>query len=203
MRIFCIGRNYAEHIAELQNERPTDPVIFTKPDSAILRENNPFYLPDFTEDVHHELEIVLKINKLGKNIPVQFADNYYEEIALGIDFTARDVQARQKAKGLPWEIAKGFDGSAPISKFVSKSQFPDFPKLNFDLTVNGEVRQQGDTTMMLWSFGEIIAYLSKFFTLKIGDLIYTGTPAGVGQVNIGDRLVGRLEGQEMFNFEIK
>ncbi len=203
MRIFCIGRNYAEHIAELQNERPTDPVIFTKPDSAILRENNPFYLPDFTEDVHHELEIVLKINKLGKNIPVQFADNYYEEIALGIDFTARDVQARQKAKGLPWEIAKGFDGSAPISKFVSKSQFPDFPKLNFDLTINGEVRQQGDTTMMLWSFGEIIAYLSKFFTLKIGDLIYTGTPAGVGQVNIGDRLVGRLEGQEMFNFEIK
>ncbi len=203
MRIFCIGRNYAEHIAELQNERPTDPVIFTKPDSAILRENNPFYLPDFTEDVHHELEIVLKINKLGKNIPVQFADNYYEEIALGIDFTARDVQAKQKAKGLPWEIAKGFDGSAPISKFVPKSQFADFPKLNFDLTVNGEVRQQGDTTMMLWSFGEIIAYLSKFFTLKIGDLIYTGTPAGVGQVNIGDRLIGRLEGQEMFNFEIK
>lgn len=203
MRIFCIGRNYAEHIAELQNERPAEPVIFSKPDSAILRENNAFYLPDFTQDVHHELEIVLKINKLGKNIPVQFADNYYEEIALGIDFTARDVQSKLKAKGLPWDIAKGFDSSAPISKFVPKSQFPEFPKLNFNLAINGETRQVGDTTMMLWSFGEIIAYLSKFFTLKIGDLIYTGTPAGVGPVHIGDRLVGTLEGQELLNFEVK
>ncbi|WP_420154994.1 fumarylacetoacetate hydrolase family protein [Siphonobacter sp.] len=203
MRIFCIGRNYAEHIAELQNERPAEPVIFSKPDSAILRENNAFYLPDFTQDVHHELEIVLKINKLGKNIPVQFADNYYEEIALGIDFTARDVQSKLKAKGLPWDIAKGFDSSAPISKFVPKSQFSEFPKLNFSLTINGETRQVGDTTMMLWSFGEIIAYLSKFFTLKIGDLIFTGTPAGVGPVHIGDRLVGTLEGQELLNFEVK
>ncbi|MFT4032380.1 MAG: fumarylacetoacetate hydrolase family protein [Siphonobacter sp.] len=203
MRIFCIGRNYAEHIAELQNERPADPVIFSKPDSALLRENNPFYLPDFTEDVHHELEIVLKITKLGKNIPVKFAENYYDEIALGIDFTARDIQSKLKAKGLPWDIAKGFDSSAPISKFVPKTQFESFPKLNFELTVNDEVRQSGDTTMMLWSFGEIIAYISKFFTLKIGDLIFTGTPAGVGPVKIGDHLKGTLEGITMLDFEVK
>ncbi|SDL47882.1 fumarylacetoacetate hydrolase family protein [Siphonobacter aquaeclarae] len=203
MRIFCIGRNYAEHIAELQNERPAEPVIFSKPDSAILRKNSPFYLPDFTQDVHHELEIVLKINKLGKNIPVKFADNYYEEIGLGIDFTARDVQSKLKAKGLPWDIAKGFDGSAPISDFLPKSQFPGFPQLTFDLKINGETRQEGDTSLMLWSFGEIIAYLSKFFTLKIGDLIFTGTPAGVGPVKIGDRLTASLEGQTLLDFDVK
>lgn len=203
MKILCIGRNYADHIAELNNERPAEPVIFIKPDTALLRDNEPFYLPSFSSDVHYELEIVLKINKMGKNISPKFAHKYYEEIGLGIDFTARDLQNKLKEKGLPWEKAKGFNGSAPVSPFVNKSQFADLKDLNFSLQINGETRQIGNTSLMLWDFDEIIAEISTYFTLKTGDLIFTGTPAGVGAVNIGDRLTGFLEGQELINFEIK
>jgi acylpyruvate hydrolase len=203
MKILCIGRNYADHISELNNERPTEPVVFLKPDTAVLKDNEAFYHPDFSKDIHHEVEIVLKINKVGKNIEAKFAHKYYDEIGIGIDFTARDLQAKLKEKGLPWEKAKAFDNSAPISGFVSKSQFTDLKNLNFHLEINGEVRQKGNTEMMLWNFDEIIAEISKYFTLKTGDLIFTGTPAGVGKVNIGDRLVAFVEGVEMMSFEVK
>ncbi len=203
MKILCIGRNYAEHIAELNNERPSEPVIFMKPDTAILKDNEAFYHPDFSNDIHHEVEIVLKINKMGKNIEAKFAHKYYEEIGIGIDFTARDVQSKLKEKGLPWEKAKAFNGSAPISGFVAKSDFADLKNLNFHLEINGETRQTGNTSMMLWNFDEIIAEISKYFTLKTGDLIFTGTPAGVGKVKIGDKLSAFVEGKEMLSFEIK
>jgi 2-keto-4-pentenoate hydratase/2-oxohepta-3-ene-1,7-dioic acid hydratase in catechol pathway len=203
MKILCIGRNYADHISELNNERPSEPVIFLKPDTAILKDNEPFYHPDFSNDIHHEVEIVLKINKVGKNIEAKFAHKYYDEIGIGIDFTARDVQSKLKEKGLPWEKAKAFDGSAPISGFVPKSQFATLKNLNFHLQVNKEIRQKGNTEMMLWSFDEIIAEISKYFTLKTGDLIFTGTPAGVGKVAIGDRLKAYIEEEEMLNFEVK
>jgi acylpyruvate hydrolase len=203
MKILCIGRNYAEHIAELNNERPSEPVIFLKPDTAILRDNEPFYYPEFSSDIHHEVEIVLKINRIGKNIEAKFAHKYYDEIGIGIDFTARDLQAKLKEKGLPWEKAKAFNGSAPISGFVPKTQFEDLKNLNFHLDVNGEVRQKGNTSMMLWNFDEIIAEVSRYFTLKTGDLIFTGTPAGVSGVEIGDKLTAFIEGNEMLSFEIK
>lgn len=203
MKILCIGRNYAEHIAELNNERPSEPVIFMKPDTAILKDNEAFYHPDFSNDIHHEVEIVLKINKMGKNIEAKFAHKYYEEIGIGIDFTARDVQSKLKEKGLPWEKAKAFNGSAPISGFVAKSEFADLKNLNFHLEINGETRQTGNTSMMLWNFDEIIAEISKYFTLKTGDLIFTGTPAGVGKVKIGDKLSAFVEGTEMLSFDIK
>ena len=203
MKILCIGRNYADHISELNNERPSEPVIFMKPDTAILKDNEPFYHPDFSNDIHHEVEIVLKINKVGKNIEAKFAHKYYDEIGIGIDFTARDLQSKLKEKGLPWEKAKAFNGSAPISGFVPKAQFEDLKKLNFHLEVNGEVRQKGNTEMMLWDFDEIIAEISKYFTLKTGDLIFTGTPAGVGKVVVGDKLTAFVEGVEMLNFEVK
>ncbi|MDI9868805.1 fumarylacetoacetate hydrolase family protein [Flectobacillus roseus] len=203
MKILCIGRNYAEHIAELQNERPSEPVIFIKPDTALLRDNEPFYIPEFSNDLHYEVEIVLKINKMGKNIEAKFANKYYEEIGIGIDFTARDVQAKLKEKGLPWEKAKGFNGSAPISGFFPKSEIADMNNLNFRLEINNEIRQNGNTSMMLWNFDEIIAEISKYFTLKTGDLIFTGTPAGVGAVKIGDRLTAYIEDRKMLDFEIK
>ncbi|MGX7689283.1 fumarylacetoacetate hydrolase family protein [Flectobacillus roseus] len=203
MKILCIGRNYAEHIAELQNERPSEPVIFIKPDTALLRDNEPFYIPEFSNDLHYEVEIVLKINKMGKNIEAKFANKYYEEIGIGIDFTARDVQAKLKEKGLPWEKAKGFNGSAPISGFFPKSEIVDMNNLNFRLEINNEIRQNGNTSMMLWNFDEIIAEISKYFTLKTGDLIFTGTPAGVGAVKIGDRLTAYIEDRKMLDFEIK
>jgi acylpyruvate hydrolase len=203
MKILCIGRNYADHISELNNERPTEPVVFLKPDTAVLKDNEPFYHPDFSKDIHHEVEIVLKINKVGKNIESKFAYKYYDEIGIGIDFTARDLQAKLKEKGLPWEKAKAFDNSAPISGFVSKSQFTNLKNLNFHLEINGEIRQKGNTEMMIWNFDEIIAEISKYFTLKTGDLIFTGTPAGVGKVNIGDRLVAFVEGVEMMSFEVR
>ena len=203
MKILCIGRNYAEHIAELNNEKPTEPVLFLKPDSAILRNNDPFYIPDFSDDIHYEVEIVLKVSKIGKNIEAKFAHKYYDEVGIGIDFTARDLQSKLKEKGLPWEKAKAFNGSAPISDFVNKAELEDLKNLKFDLKINGETRQTGDTAMMLWNFDEIIAEMSKYFTLKKGDLIFTGTPAGVGKVNIGDNLVASIEGKEMLNFEIK
>ena len=203
MKILCIGRNYADHISELNNERPSEPVIFLKPDTAVLKDNEPFYHPDFSNDIHHEVEIVLKINKVGKNIDAKFAHKYYDEIGVGIDFTARDLQSKLKEKGLPWEKAKAFNDSAPISGFVSKSQFDDLQHLNFHLQVNENIVQKGNTEMMLWNFDEIIAEISKYFTLKTGDLIFTGTPAGVGKVVIGDRLTAFIEGKEMMSFEVK
>lgn len=203
MKIIAIGRNYAEHAKELNNPVPTTPVIFMKPDTALLKENKPFYHPDFSEDVHHEIELVLKISKEGKHISEKFAANYYEEIGLGIDFTARDVQARHKEKGLPWELAKAFDGSAPISIFVPKTKFESVYDINFKLDINGETRQQGNTRDLLFSFESIIAFVSKYITLKKGDLIFTGTPPGVSKVKIGDRLEGYLEDEKMLDFYVK
>ena len=203
MKILAIGRNYAEHIKELNNERPDEPVIFSKPDTAILRNNDPFYYPDFSKDIHHEVEILVKIEKVGKNIQPQFAHNYYREIGIGIDFTARDLQQKAKEKGLPWDIAKGFNGSAPISEFVPITDYPDLKNLNFSLKVNGEYRQQGNTSMMLFDIDYMIAYLSRFFTLKKGDIIFTGTPKGVAPVKIGDKLEAFIEDKKMLEFEIK
>lgn len=204
MRIFAIGRNYAEHIKELNNERPDEPVIFTKPDTALLRANAPFYYPDFSNDIHHEVELVLRINKEGKNIQEKYSSKYYDAIGLGIDFTARDLQQKAKEKGLPWDIAKGFNGSAPISdKFIPVADIQDLKNINFSLTVNGELRQQGNTSLMLFSFDYIISYLSKFFTLRAGDLIFTGTPKGVGPVKVGDRLSGSIENEKVLEFDIK
>ncbi len=203
MKIIAIGRNYVEHAKELNNPVPTSPVIFMKPDTALLKDNKPFYHPDFSQDVHHEIEIVLKVSKEGKHISEKFAGNYFEEIALGIDFTARDIQQRQKEKGLPWELAKAFDNSAPVSNFVPKAQFADLYALNFNLDVNGQSRQVGSTKDLIFSFQYIIAFVSQYITLKKGDLIFTGTPAGVAKVSIGDRLEGYLEGQKLLDFYIK
>jgi acylpyruvate hydrolase len=204
MRIFAIGRNYAEHIKELSNERPDEPVIFTKPDTALLRSNAPFYYPDFSKDIHHEIELVLRISKEGKNIQEKYSSKYYDAIGLGIDFTARDLQQKAKEKGLPWDIAKGFNGSAPISDaFKPLADFKDLKNINFSLSVNGELRQQGNTSLMLFSFDYIIAYLSKFFTLRSGDLIFTGTPKGVGPVKMGDRLSGFIENEKLLDFDVK
>jgi 2-keto-4-pentenoate hydratase/2-oxohepta-3-ene-1,7-dioic acid hydratase in catechol pathway len=203
MKIIAIGRNYAEHAKELNNPVPGVPVIFMKPDTALLKDNKPFYHPDFSEDIHHEIEIVLKISKEGKHISEKFANNYFDEIALGIDFTARDIQSRHKEKGLPWELAKAFDNSAPVSQFLPKSQFPDLKNLNFKLDVNEQTRQVGNTSNMLFSFEYIIAFVSKYITLKKGDLIFTGTPQGVAKVNIGDRLEGYLEDHKLLDFYVK
>jgi acylpyruvate hydrolase len=204
MRIFAVGRNYAEHIQELNNERPDEPVIFTKPDTALLRNNAPFYYPDFSKDIHYEAELVLRIGKEGKNIGMQFADKYFDAIGVGIDFTARDLQQKAKEKGLPWDIAKGFNGSAPISdKFLPVHEFKDLKNINFTLEVDGALRQQGNTSMMLFDFRYIIFYLSKFFTLKTGDLIFTGTPKGVGPVTPGNKLSAYIEHEKLLEFEIK
>jgi 2-keto-4-pentenoate hydratase/2-oxohepta-3-ene-1,7-dioic acid hydratase in catechol pathway len=203
MKIICIGRNYVDHIEELQNERPSQPVIFLKPDTAILPKKTPFYIPEFSNEVHHEVELLVKISKVGKYIDKQFAHKYYEEIGLGIDFTARDVQNNLKEKGLPWEIAKGFDHSAVLSNFSSKKNFNSIENINFELQCNNQVVQQGNTSLMLWNIDEIIAFVSQYFTLKIGDIIFTGTPKGVAKVNPGDTLTGYLEGQKMFNIAIK
>lgn len=204
MRIFAIGRNYAEHIQELNNERPEEPVIFTKPDTALLRNNAPFYHPDFSQDIHHEVELVLRICKEGKNIEPKFAHKYFDSIGVGIDFTARDLQQKAKEKGLPWDIAKGFNGSAPISDtFKPVAYFPDLKNINFRLEVDGQVKQQGNTSLMLFPFDYIISYLSKFFTLKVGDLIFTGTPKGVSAVKIGNKLVAYIENEKLLEFEVK
>jgi 2-keto-4-pentenoate hydratase/2-oxohepta-3-ene-1,7-dioic acid hydratase in catechol pathway len=202
MKIICIGRNYSEHIKELNNETPDEPVIFIKPDSALLRNNAPFFIPDFSTDIHHEVELVIKINKLGKHIPVEFAKDYYTEIGLGIDFTARDVQSKLKEKGLPWEKAKGFDHSAVISKFIPIQNY-NLSDLNFSLTKNDTLVQEGNTKQMIHNIDEIIAHVSQYFTLKIGDYIFTGTPAGVGNVNTNDHLVGKIEDQVVFDFRVK
>ena len=203
MKIFGIGRNYAEHIKELGNERPEEPVIFFKPDTSLLKNNAPFYYPEFSQDVHHEVEIVIRISREGKNIEEKFAHKYYDQLGLGIDFTARDLQAKAKQKGLPWALAKGFNDSAPISEMLSLTEFPDLQNINFGLQVNGEWRQQGNTKNMIFSFNYLIAYLSKFFTLKKGDLIFTGTPEGVGAVKVGDRLTANIENKTLLDFEVK
>lgn len=203
MKLICIGRNYTEHIAELQNEKPTDPVVFLKPDTSILLKKQPFFIPDFSNDVHHEVEILVKINKIGKHIDKKFAHKYYDEVGLGIDFTARDVQAALKAKGLPWEKAKAFDGAAVIGNWLPKSNFANVNNINFTLKRNNEVVQKGNTAFMLWKIDEIIEYVSKYFTLKIGDIIFTGTPAGVGKVSANDVLEGFIEETEMFSIKVK
>ena len=204
MRIFAIGRNYAEHIKELNNERPTEPVIFTKPDTAVIRNNAPFYYPDFSKDVHHEVELVLRICKEGKNIEEKFSHKYYDAIGIGIDFTARDLQSKLKEKGLPWDIAKGFNGSAPLSdKFIPVSEFKDLTNISFKLEVDGQLKQEGNTSLLLFSFDYIISYLSKFFTLRTGDLIFTGTPKGVGPVAIGNKLSAYIEHEKLLEFEVK
>jgi acylpyruvate hydrolase len=203
MKIFAIGRNYAEHIQELKNEKPTDPVVFMKPDTALLKNNADFYHPDFSQDIHHEVEIVLKVCKEGKYIEEKFAHRYFDEISVGIDFTARDLQQKQKEKGLPWEIAKAFNGSAPIGEFLPANNFPDLKNLHFSLRVNGSLRQQGNTSLMLYDFAYIISYLSRFFTLKKGDLIYTGTPKGVAAVKPGDTLEAFIEDKKLLAFAVK
>ena len=203
MKIICIGRNYTNHIAELQNERPTEPVVFMKPDSAVLLKQHPFVLPEFSNEVHHEIELIVKINKVGKYIEPKFAHKYYDEISVGIDFTARDLQDQLKAKGLPWEKAKAFDGSAVIGEFVSKDQFASLEDVNFELLKNGEIAQKGNSSLMLWKIDELVAYVSQFFTLKIGDIIFTGTPEGVAAVQPNDILEGFLEGQQLFRIQVK
>lgn len=203
MKLICIGRNYTEHIEELKNERPTDPVVFLKPDTAILLKKQAFFIPEFSDDVHHEVEVLVKINKVGKHIDKKFAHKYYEEIGLGIDFTARDLQAKLKEKGLPWEKAKAFDGAAVIGDWLPKSDFNDVNQINFSLRKNDALVQQGDTSHMLWKIDEIIEYISKYFTLKIGDIIFTGTPSGVGRVNTDDKLTGFLEDKRMFSITVK
>ncbi len=203
MKIIAIGRNYVNHAKELNNEVPQKPVFFMKPETALLQKNNPFYYPEFSKNIHYEAEIVIKINKIGKYIDEQFAHRYYSEIGIGIDFTARDLQQEQKEKGLPWEIAKAFDHSAPISTFVNLSDYQDIQKINFSLDINGKRVQTGNTQDMLFSVDKIIAYVSQFVSLKIGDLIFTGTPSGVGKIKIGDKLEAAIEGQTLLNFEIK
>jgi 2-keto-4-pentenoate hydratase/2-oxohepta-3-ene-1,7-dioic acid hydratase in catechol pathway len=203
MKLICIGRNYTEHIKELKNEKPTDPVVFLKPDTAILLKKQPFFIPDFSDDVHYEVEVLVKINKVGKYIDKKFAHKYYDEIGLGIDFTARDLQSTLKAKGLPWEKAKAFDGAAVIGKWIDKKEIENIDALNFSLKKNEEIVQNGNTSHMLWKIDELIEYVSKYFTLKIGDIIFTGTPAGVGKVIANDKLKGFIEYKEMFSITVK
>lgn len=203
MKILAIGRNYVEHAKELNNPIPDEPVIFLMPETALIQKNQPFFYPDFSNDIHYEVELVLKINKLGKNIEEKFAHRYYDEIGIGIDFTARDLQQQLKSKGLPWEKSKCFDGAAPLGKFVSKDQLPPVDNISFTLEKNGEQVQQGNSGMMINSFDVIIAHVSKYFTLKIGDLIFTGTPAGVGPVKIGDNLVAKIEGKELLKVPVR
>ena len=204
MKIICIGRNYADHAKEMNSPTPVEPVFFMKPDTALLPKRNPVYIPEFTNDMHHECEIVVRINRLGKNISEKFAHRYYDEIGIGIDFTARDIQAKCKEKGLPWEKAKAFDHSAPVSEtFIPISKIEDINNIDFHLDVNGETVQKGNSKDMIFTIDQLIAYVSKFVTLKIGDLIFTGTPAGVGPVKIGDQLTAFIEDQQLLKIEIK
>ena len=203
MKLICIGRNYAQHISELKNEKPTEPVIFLKPDTAILLKKQPFFIPDFSEQVHHEVEVLVKINRVGKHIDSKFAHKYYDQIGLGIDFTARDLQQKLKEKGLPWEKAKAFDGSAVIGKWVPKSNFENLNDLSFSLHKNNDIVQASTTQDMLWNIDAIIAYVSQFFTLKIGDIIFTGTPSGVSAVKPNDSLKGYIGEEEFFSIKVK
>jgi 2-keto-4-pentenoate hydratase/2-oxohepta-3-ene-1,7-dioic acid hydratase in catechol pathway len=203
MKIFAIGHNYKEHNKELNNNHPSEPVVFMKADTAALKDNKPFFLPDFSNEVHYETELIVKINRIGKNIAPKFAHRYYDEIGLGVDFTARDLQRKLKQEGKPWELSKSFDNSAVISEFIPKSNVLDVQNIDFHLLLNGELVQKGNTSEMIFPIDELIAYISKFFTLKIGDIIFTGTPSGVGSIKIGDRLEGFLLQQKMFDFYIK
>lgn len=203
MKLICIGRNYAQHISELKNEKPTEPVLFLKPDTAILLKKQPFFIPDFSDEVHHEVEVLVKINRVGKHIDAKFAHKYYDQIGLGIDFTARDLQQKLKKKGLPWEKAKAFDGSAVVGKWVSKSNFDSIDNIPFSLHKNNEIVQSSTTQDMLWGIDEIIAYVSQYFTLKIGDIIFTGTPSGVSPVQPNDTLKGFIEDEEFFSIKVK
>jgi len=203
MKIFCVGRNYGEHAKELGNDVPENPVIFSKPDTALLKNSDPFYLPYFSDDIHHEVELVIRINRAGKKIDEKFAGNYFNEIGLGIDFTARDIQTHLKSKGLPWELAKAFDCSAPIGKFITIDRIAQREPINFSLKKNGIIVQKGNSGEMIFSFEKIVSFVSQYFTLKVGDLIYTGTPAGVGKVNIGDKLEGYIEDELMLTCEVK
>lgn len=203
MKIICVGRNYAKHIEELQSERPKEPVIFIKPDSAVLLNQHPFVIPEFSQEIHHEIEFIVKINKVGKYIDTKFAHKYYDEISVGIDFTARDVQNELKSKGLPWEKAKSFDGSAVIGEFIPKKQFNSLENISFELTNNTKTVQKGNTSEMLWSIDQLISHISQYFTLKIGDIIFTGTPEGVAVVKSDDVLEGFLENNKLFSIKIK
>ncbi len=203
MKIICIGRNYANHAKEMNAEIPNQPIFFMKPDTALLPKKMPFFYPNFTQDLHHECELVVRIHKVGKNIPEKFAHEFYSEIGIGIDFTARDLQKICKEKGQPWEIAKSFEHSAPVSeRFISVKEL-DLNNLNFSMTKNGEIVQKGNTKDLLFSIDKIIAYVSQFMTLKIGDLIFTGTPEGVGQVQIGDTLSCKIENELLLTLNIK
>jgi len=203
MKLICIGRNYTEHIEELENEKPKDPVVFIKPDTAILLKKQPFFIPDFSDEVHHEVEVLVKINRVGKHIDKKFAHKYYNEIGLGIDFTARDLQSQLKAKGLPWEKAKAFDGAAVVGNWLPKTEFENVDEIEFSLKKNETVVQKGNTSHMLWKIDELIEYVSKYFTLKIGDIIFTGTPAGVGKVVANDTLKGYIGNHQLFSITVK
>lgn len=203
MKVVCVGRNYAKHAVELKNAVPDEPVLFIKPDSAILQKRNAFYLPGFSNDVHYEVELVIRIKRMAKHVQKQFAHKYYDEIGLGIDFTARDLQTELKKKGLPWEKAKAFDGSCVVGNFIEKKNFDNVNNVSFRLEKNGEVVQQGNNADMIFNIDSLIAHISTYFTLKIGDLIFTGTPEGVGPVKAGDHLVGYLENEKSFSLNIK
>lgn len=203
MKILAIGQNYVEHNKELNSKNPTEPVVFMKPDTALLKNNKPFFIPDFTDELHYETELIVKINRLGKNIAKKYAHRYYAEIGLGVDFTARDIQRKLKSNGHPWEISKAFDNSAVIGNFISLSEINDVQNIEFHLNINGKTVQQGNSKDMIFPVDELIAYISKFFTLKIGDILFTGTPVGVGKVQVGDRLEGYIFDQKMFDFKIK
>lgn len=204
MKIFAVGLNYASHNKEMENTFTSkDPVLFMKPDTALLKGDKPFFLPDFSDEIHYETELVVKINRLGKNIAEHFAHRYYDEITVGIDFTARDLQRKQKESGLPWEIAKSFDNSAAVGKFISKNETGDIQNLDFRLDINHQTVQRGNTREMIYSVDKIISYISRFFTVKMGDVIFTGTPAGIGPVAINDHLEGYLGDKRLLNFRIK
>ncbi len=203
MKIIAIGRNYTEHAKEMNSPIPSEPVVFMKPDTALLRNNSPFYHPDFSNEIHYEVELVVKIKKVGKHIQKKFAHRYYNEIGIGIDLTARDVQRELKQKSMPWEKSKAFDFSAPIGKFVDKNNYKNLNNINFSLEVNNKVVQKSNSKLMIFEIDEIISYVSKFYTLKIGDLIFTGTPKGVGKINIGDKLIAKIENETFLDFEIK
>ena len=203
MKIICIGRNYVDHIKELNNKKPKEPVLFLKPQTAIINKGQPFFIPSFSKEVHYELEVIIKINRLGKFIQKKFGHKYYDEIGLGIDFTARDMQLELKEKGLPWEKAKAFDGSCLIGKWKNKNDFNNIDDINFKLIKNNEIVQNSNTSLMLWKIDELIEYISKFFTLKIGDVIFTGTPSGVGKVQLNDNLKGYMNDHELLSINIK
>lgn len=203
MKVICVGRNYTDHIEELENQRPKSPVLFLKPDSSIILRNRPFYIPDFSLDIHYEIELIVKISRIGKHIQTKFSHKYYNYIGLGIDFTARDLQSDLKKNGLPWEKSKAFDGSCFISPWLEKSSFNDINDINFKLKMNDVIVQKSNSSHMLWKVDELISYISKYFTLKIGDIIFTGTPSGVGKVNVEDILEGYIEDKKLFNLKIK